>query len=108
MEEIRRIASVEVPVVSNLVTALPGQETLLACWSTLTKLSPGARLLNAAVHVAAVFPAWGPLNNAIMLTTSAGAAAAASSRLAELYADAGVDIWGVVVAESDDRPRHAR
>ncbi len=42
-----------------------------------------------------MFPAWAPLNNAIMLTTSADAAAAASSQLAALYARSGVTVWAL-------------
>jgi ribosomal protein S18 acetylase RimI-like enzyme len=44
--------------------------------------------------MAAVFPAWVPLNNAIMLNAPDGAtAAAAASQLTSIYADARVDVW---------------
>ena len=81
------------------VIALPGQETLLACWRTLAKLSPGARLVHSVVAAAAVFPSWAPLNNAITLhgRDSASAATAASEELASVYADAGVDVWALWV-----------
>ena len=78
-----------------MLTPLPGQETLLAGWGALTQLSPCARLTHTSTSVAAVFPAWVPLNNAIMLTARAGAAAAASSDLAARYAHAGVDVWAL-------------
>ena len=80
---------------SSPVGALPGQETLVACWSALTELSPSARMLRSSAYVAAVFPSWAPLNNAILLTTSAAASAAASSHLADVYANSGVDTWAL-------------
>lgn len=84
---------------SSEVIALPGQETLLACWQTLADISPGARLVRSVVAAAAVFPSWTPLNNAITLhgRDSASAAAAASKQLASVYADAGVDVWALWV-----------
>jgi GNAT superfamily N-acetyltransferase len=83
--------------VSPTVTALPGQETLLECWSALAQMSPGARLVRAPATVAAVFPSWAPLNNAIMLTADDGAASAAVSELSRVYGDAGVDVWALWV-----------
>jgi ribosomal protein S18 acetylase RimI-like enzyme len=83
--------------VSSTVIALPGQEILLACWSTLAKMSPGASLIRSSATVAAVFPSWAPLNNAIMLDAHDGAATAAASRLANVYAEAGVDVWALWV-----------
>ena len=82
---------------SSNVIALPGQETLLACWSTLAQTSPGARLVRSSSAVAAVFPAWAPLNNAIALDAHDGAAATAASQMASVYADAGVDAWALWV-----------
>ena len=79
---------------SSKVTVLPGQETLVASWSTLAQLSPGARLIRSPAAVAAVFPSWAPLNNAILLNAPAGeAAAAAASELTTSYAEAGVAEW---------------
>jgi GNAT superfamily N-acetyltransferase len=81
---------------STKPTVLPGQETLLACWSALAKLSPGARVIRSAATAAAVFPSWAPLNNAIMLDGHDGAAAeATASRLTGVYADAYVDVWAL-------------
>jgi ribosomal protein S18 acetylase RimI-like enzyme len=81
--------------VSSTVSALPGQETLLECWARLAQMSPGARLMRSSETAAAVFPAWIPLNNAIMLNADDGAAAAAATELRGVYADAGVDAWAL-------------
>jgi ribosomal protein S18 acetylase RimI-like enzyme len=78
-----------------MIAALPGQETLISCWSTLAHLSPGARLVPSSAAVAAVFPSWAPLNNAILQTAREGAATATSSELAEVYDNAGVDSWAL-------------
>ena len=71
---------------------LPGQQTLLTTWRALTALSPGARVVASAATVAAVFPAWAPLNNAILRSGGADAAAAA---LLDAYGAAGVDTWAL-------------
>jgi GNAT superfamily N-acetyltransferase len=89
--------------------ALPGQATLLACWAALAQISHGARVIRSATTSAAVFPDWTPLNNAILLDTPDRATAAAS-RLAHVYASAGVDAWALwlpsEIADLDaaDRP----
>jgi len=78
--------------------AMPGQETLVACWSALAQMSPGARLIRSSTTIAAVFPAWAPLNNAIMLSARDGAAVTtAASQLTSVYANAGVDEWALWV-----------
>jgi ribosomal protein S18 acetylase RimI-like enzyme len=92
---------------------LPGQETLLACWSALARLSSNARLIDSPAASAAVFPAWQPLNNAIVRTShdGIGAAAAAASQLANVYAHAGVDVWALWVPSSAtalDAPDHVQ
>jgi GNAT superfamily N-acetyltransferase len=93
-------------------TVLPGQETLVASWSALAQLSPGARLIRSAAAVAAVFPSWTPLNNAIMLDApDGGAAAATASQLTSSYAQAGVAQWAFWVpsrALSLDAPDEVR
>jgi GNAT superfamily N-acetyltransferase len=98
--------------VSNVATALPGQETLIASWSALAHLSPGARLIRSSTAVAAVFPSWAPLNNAIMLTApESGAAAATASLLTSTYAQARVAEWALWVpsrASNLDAPDEAR
>jgi ribosomal protein S18 acetylase RimI-like enzyme len=80
--------------VSRKATVLPGQETLVASWNALAQLSPGARVIRSAAAIAAVFPSWEPLNNAIMLgAPDSTAAAATTSQLASTYTEAGVDTW---------------
>jgi hypothetical protein len=51
--------------VSSKVTVLPGQETLVASWSTWRSCH-GRAVIRSPAAVAAVFPV-APLNNAIML-----------------------------------------
>jgi ribosomal protein S18 acetylase RimI-like enzyme len=74
------------------MTTLPGQETLHACWSALAKLSPGAEVVEGPTALAAVFPAWAPLNNAV-LTDRTGDATRTLLAVSSRYADAGVDVW---------------
>jgi GNAT superfamily N-acetyltransferase len=73
-------------------TVLPGQETLLACWSALAQLSSGASIHHDPLVTAAVFPSWAPLNNAIVL---GGSGLAAADRAAPLYCKSGVDVWAL-------------
>jgi GNAT superfamily N-acetyltransferase len=80
------------------VDALPGQGTLLGSWGALAQLSPGAKLLRSSTVLAAVFPSWAALNNAIMLGRPGGTTtASAASHLARVYAEAGVDAWALWV-----------
>ncbi len=86
---------------SNDVMTLPGQETLLACWSALVQLSAGARLVASPLAVAAVSPSWEPLNNAIFQRANDDSdAAVAASELRAEYNGAGVDGWALWI------PRH--
>jgi ribosomal protein S18 acetylase RimI-like enzyme len=78
----------------SLRTTLPGEDTMLACWSALAQLSERARLIRTPAAVAAVFPTWAPLNNAILHNASDNAAVAAAD-LASLYVADGVDGWAV-------------
>jgi GNAT superfamily N-acetyltransferase len=78
---------------SGDVLVLPGQETLIASWEALARLSPGARLIRSTTAVAAVFPSWAPLNNALMLTAPEGDPAAAAAWSTILYAQVDVDAW---------------
>jgi ribosomal protein S18 acetylase RimI-like enzyme len=105
LEPFSASASSEAPGtnVNAVVMTLPGQETLLACWSALAQLSPGARLVVSPLAVAAVFPSWEPLNNAILHRAgndSDAAAAAAASELRAVYNSADVDGWALWI------PRH--
>lgn len=81
---------------SSNVDPLPGHETLVACWRALAQSSAGARVAPTPSTIAAVFPSWAPLNNAILLGPPEQVAVAASE-LAGLYADAGVDAWALWV-----------
>ena len=94
---------------SSKITPLPGHETLLASWSALAQISPGARLIDSAATVAAVFPSWAPLNNAIMLGAyDRVEAAVLASQLRAVYADAGVNVWALWVPSRVHRSGHAR
>src|SRR5215475_6232326 len=78
------------------VAELLGQDTLIGSWAALASLSPGAHLHRAGTSLAAVFPAWLPLNNAILLDRpTAEAASAASLELEAVYAQAGVTQWAL-------------
>ena len=78
------------------MAAVPGQETLVACWSALAKLSPGAELIESASALVALFPSWGPLNNAIVLPPDEEeAAVSAAGEVSCLYADIAVETWAL-------------
>ena len=80
------------------IAPAPGQETVVASWAALAQLSPGAKLIRSSTAVAAVFPSWAPLNNAIMLTApTETATASAASQLAPVYAAASVPEWALWV-----------
>lgn len=83
----------------NTTETLPGQDTLLACWDALATISPGAQLVRSAATVTAVFPAWAPLNNAV-LTGSPDGAVAAAAEVSARYADAGVTGWALWLPSS--------
>jgi GNAT superfamily N-acetyltransferase len=76
---------------------LPGQETLLASWGALARLSPGARIHRDPLVAAAVFPSWAPLNNAIVLR---GSGLAAANRASGRFQDSGVDVWALWIPSS--------
>jgi GNAT superfamily N-acetyltransferase len=78
-----------------VITTLPGQETVLACWDALARVSPGASVTRSGAVAAAVFPSWAPLNNAIVLNGNGSGASAAASRLTSVYAGAGVGAWAL-------------
>jgi ribosomal protein S18 acetylase RimI-like enzyme len=83
-----------------IVRALPGQATLIESWRALARSSAGATIDVRATSVAAVFPAWEPLNNAIALVppTDAEATAAEVAQLGQRFADVGVDVWAYWIA----------
>ena len=77
-------------------TPLRGQDALVASWQALARLSPQARIVRTQSAVAAVFPSWVPLNNAIVLDEpSSLTAAAAAAELKTLYDSAGVATWAL-------------
>jgi GNAT superfamily N-acetyltransferase len=85
----------------SYVAALPSEETLIGSWTALTQVSRRARMINFPAAIAAVFPSWAPLNNAILLAAPGGpAATTAASQLSTLYADAGVAGWALWVRSS--------
>ena len=75
---------------------LRGQDTVLASWQALAHTSPGARLIRTPSAVAAVFPVWSPLNNAILVDRpSSLSATAAAGELTHVYGAAGIGSWGL-------------
>src|ERR1700742_3775733 len=77
-------------------TVLPGQRTLLACWEALTRLSSGARIVQTPGALAAVFPSWDPLNNAILRGGhDASSETVEAADLRALYEEAGVPVWAL-------------
>ncbi len=75
---------------------LPGQETLVAAWRALAQLSDGAHVQRRERALTAVFPAWEPLNNAILCgPAGAGEADAAAVDLADVFAAVGVEGWAL-------------
>jgi GNAT superfamily N-acetyltransferase len=75
---------------------LPGEDTLVASWRALARLSHGAHVSYRDRSVAAVFPSWAPLNNAILHgLPTAEAARAAADELAGVYRGAGVPTWAL-------------
>lgn len=79
---------------NNDIGELPGQKTLLACWGALAQLSPGARVARLDGVVAAVFPSWAPLNNAI-LRDDRGSPTTETEVLRRVYDEAGVPVWAL-------------
>jgi hypothetical protein len=83
------------------MTPLRGQGTLLASWRELARQSPGAGLLPTPSTIAAVFPAWAPLNNAILLTEpSSQNVAVAAAELKGVYGRAGITAWALWLPSS--------
>ena len=75
---------------------LPGETTLVASWRALARRSVGATVDEQPTSVAAFFPAWAPLNNAIARVPASDADATATevargSRRG--YRAAGVEEW---------------
>jgi GNAT superfamily N-acetyltransferase len=81
--------------VRTVTGALPGQDTLIASWRALAAGSAGAEVMTSPGAVAAVFPQWTVLNNAIALDASGATAAAVARELSGLYRGAGIDTWAL-------------
>jgi GNAT superfamily N-acetyltransferase len=79
----------------NERTELVGQATLIACWRALAQRSRGAHVVRSPSAVAAVFPAWVPLNNAIV-DREAEATPELVAEIRALFATAGVP-WALWV-----------
>jgi ribosomal protein S18 acetylase RimI-like enzyme len=83
------------------VTPLRGQKTLLASWRALARLSPRARLVPTASTIAAAFPAWAPLNNAIVLAEPTPEnATVAAAELDAFYRHASITSWAMWLPSS--------
>jgi GNAT superfamily N-acetyltransferase len=79
-------------------SGLPGEETMVGAWQALATVSSGARLVCTETAVSAVFPAWAPLNNAILRgRPSTESASAAAATLRRQYDDAGIASWALWV-----------
>src|SRR5262245_10603457 len=74
---------------------LPGQDTLISCWTALATLSPHAEVICSRSSVAAVFPYWEPLNNAIAVEPLEvePMLECEIQRLAAAYATVGIASW---------------
>ena len=93
---------------SDAAGQLPGQDTLVASWRALARLSPGAYVGHTASTVLGLFPRWAPLNNAIVLgPPTAHGVASAFRDTARVYLRAGVAEWALWLpsaATSFDEP----
>lgn len=83
------------------MSALPGEDTLLASWRALARLSHGAHVSDRGHSVAAVFPSWTPLNNAVVHgRPSTDRVDAAAAELTGVYRAAGVPAWALWLRSS--------
>jgi GNAT superfamily N-acetyltransferase len=75
---------------------LVGEDTMVACWRALARLSPGAEVVRTERTVTALFPSWAPLNNAILLgSTTTERASGAAAGLRSAYQDVDVTSWAL-------------
>ena len=87
---------------SAVCAQLAGEETLIGSWAALASDSPGAYLTHTRTSVAAVFPSWKPLNNAILLHSPSNALASeTAAELLEVYRSDGVTSWALWVPTPD-------
>jgi ribosomal protein S18 acetylase RimI-like enzyme len=79
---------------------LPGEASLVESWTRLAATSPRACVTHLDVGVAAIFPEWSVLNNAIVDRRTE--IDVACGRLRALYASAGIHSWALWIASSAD------
>ncbi len=99
--ELRVVMRLDLDTPASATTRLPGQATLVECWRALAQLSPGARVIHAPGTVAAMFPEWAPLNNAIVLEEGDPAADLAAAELSARYRRAGIEEWAAWVPSTE-------
>jgi GNAT superfamily N-acetyltransferase len=80
------------------MVSLPGQPALVESWRRLAATSPRASVTQLAFGVAAVFPEWSALNNAIV--DPRADAADAADGLRAFYSAAGLANWALWIASS--------
>jgi ribosomal protein S18 acetylase RimI-like enzyme len=73
--------------------SLPGQDTLIACWHATARTSPGAHIVEHDDFVAAVFPVFAPMNNAIVFAPHDVELDAVLAQTTEIFAQASIDSW---------------
>jgi ribosomal protein S18 acetylase RimI-like enzyme len=73
--------------------SLPGQDALVACWHATAQSSPGARVVEDEDFVAAVFPAFAPMNNAIVRAPHDVDLDRVLARVTEIFAHESIDSW---------------
>ena len=95
--ELRVVMRFDLADSTGATTSLPGQATLVECWRALAQLSPGASVVHAPGTVAAVFPSWAPLNNAIVLDASERTVGSAVTEMTSRYHEAGIEQWALWV-----------
>ena len=84
----------------KLALPLAGQDTLIASWRALATISPGAQVHEGHAAVAAIFPLWVPLNNAIAYDASPDSARLAADEVTPLFDDARVATWALWLSSS--------
>jgi ribosomal protein S18 acetylase RimI-like enzyme len=83
---------------SSRTRRLAGEETMVASWAALARLSAGAVVSTSSDLVTALFPVWAPLNNAIMLDpVDERSAARAAASASHVFQGAGVAAWALWV-----------
>ena len=77
---------------------LAGEDTLFGSFGALTARSPGAHLVYTQSALAAVFPEWEPLNNAILFDPPTDASASVAAAEADsVFRGVGISSWALWV-----------